>query len=130
MTSRDCPFCNLPTNRIWLQADIGYALPDRYPVSRGHTLVIPRRHVRSIYDLDPEEISDLWKLAGEVRAKLANEFDPDGFNMGLNDGTAAGQTIAHAHIHVVPRFSGDVVDPRGGVRWVIPERAPYWDPET
>jgi len=130
MTSTDCPFCNLPADRIWLQTDIGYALPDRYPVNKGHTLVIPRRHVRSIYDLDPEEISDLWKLAGEVRSKLASEFDPDGFNIGLNDGTAAGQTIAHAHIHVVPRFSGDVVDPRGGIRWVIPERAPYWDPET
>lgn len=105
----------------------GCAVPDQYPLSKGHTLVIPRHHVASIYDLSPEETSELWKLAGEVRSKLAEELRPDGFNIGLNDGAAAGQTIGHAHIHIVPRLSGDVPDPRGGVRWVIPERAAYWD---
>lgn len=130
MTSRDCPFCTLSTDRIWLETDIGYAIPDRYPVSQGHTLVIPRRHVRGVYDLDSGELAEVWTLVGQVRAKLAGEFDPDGFNIGVNDGVAAGQTVLHAHVHVVPRFSGDVVDPRGGIRWVIPERAPYWDPES
>ena len=130
MTPSDCPFCNLPPERIRLRAGAGYAVPDRYPLGKGHTLVIPRRHVASIYDLPDEEIAALWRLAGEVRSMLEGEHAPDGFNIGLNDGAAAGQTIGHAHIHVVPRFAGDVADPRGGIRWVIPERAPYWNPET
>jgi diadenosine tetraphosphate (Ap4A) HIT family hydrolase len=122
-----CPFCSLTPDRIWLESAGGRAVSDLHPVSRGHTLVIPRRHVRSVYELGEEEIADLWGMAGRVRKELAEKLSPDGFNIGLNDGAAAGQTVPHAHIHVVPRFSGDVPDPRGGVRWVIPERAVYWD---
>ena len=126
MTAPECLFCDLAKDRIWFETEIAWAVPDHYPLSQGHTLVIPRRHVASIYELAPKEVSELWKLAGEVRSRLSHRLQPDGFNVGLNDGAAAGQTIGHAHIHVIPRFRGDVEDARGGVRWVIPGRAAYW----
>jgi diadenosine tetraphosphate (Ap4A) HIT family hydrolase len=122
-----CPFCDIPAERISVERDVGCAVGDLYPLSKGHTLVIPRRHVASIFALRPAEISALWGLVGVVREMLAGDLHPDGFNIGLNDGEAAGQTIAHAHVHVVPRYWGDVPDPRGGVRWVMPERATYWN---
>ena len=92
----------------------------------GHTLVVPRRHVASIFELTEEEWGAVWSMVGVVRRELADEEVPDGFNIGVNDGTAAGQTIAHAHVHVIPRRTGDVEDPRGGVRWVIPAKVRYW----
>jgi diadenosine tetraphosphate (Ap4A) HIT family hydrolase len=102
------------------------ALLDGFPVSEGHTLVIPRRHVASVFDLTANEQLELWELVGRTRQLLIAKHGIAGFNIGVNDGTAAGQTVAHAHVHVIPRRSGDVSDPRGGVRWVIPERAAYW----
>jgi len=102
------------------------AFPDGFPVSDGHTLIVPRRHVSSLWDLSASELEAIWKLAGEVRALLASEHSPDGFNVGVNDGAAAGQTVDHAHLHIIPRYAGDVPDPRGGIRYVIPDRARYW----
>jgi diadenosine tetraphosphate (Ap4A) HIT family hydrolase len=124
---RGCPFCELPIGSIIDQNPHALAFRDRYPVAQGHTLVIPRRHVRSPFDLDAEELAALWSLAALVRQSLADELSPDGFTIGVNDGAAAGQTVMHAHVHVIPRWNGDVADPRGGIRWVIPARAPYWD---
>ena len=86
----------------------------------------PRAHAASIFDLSPMERSGLWKLVGQVREELKQKYAPDAFNIGINDGFAAGQTVPHAHIHIIPRRKGDVPDPRGGVRWVIPEKAKYW----
>lgn len=103
------------------------AFSDAYPVAEGHTLIIPRRHVASLFDLPEEEQASLWKLVALVRGKLMAELKPDGFNVGVNDGLAAGQTVLHAHIHVIPRRKGDVADPRGGVRWIMPTKAKYWD---
>ncbi|MFZ5833145.1 MAG: HIT family protein [Planctomycetota bacterium] len=121
-----CPFCAPDAQRVWLERDAGIALWDAFPVTEGHTLIVPRQHVASIYEL-PEDIqAGLWALVAECRQRLALNLKPDGFNIGLNDGTAAGQTIPHAHIHVIPRRSGDVADPRGGVRYIIPHRAQYW----
>jgi diadenosine tetraphosphate (Ap4A) HIT family hydrolase len=125
--SADCPFCSLPASRVLHTSPHGRAFRDAYPVSDGHTLVVPHRHVGSLFDLLPAERADLWLLADEVRQALAASHGPDGFNIGVNDGEAAGQTVGHAHIHVIPRYAGDVADPRGGIRWVIPDRAPYWD---
>jgi diadenosine tetraphosphate (Ap4A) HIT family hydrolase len=125
--SADCLFCKLPPERIWMATKHALAFNDNYPISEGHTLVIPIRHFASIYDLSEEEQTNLWALAGRVRHTLVEKLHPDGFNIGVNDGTAAGQTIAHAHIHIIPRREGDVPDPRGGIRWIIPEKAPYWD---
>ena len=102
------------------------ALLDGFPVSPGHTLVVPRRHEGSLFDLPAAEQEDIWALVGIVRDRLRSEHEVDGFNVGLNDGQAAGQTVLHAHVHVIPRFEGDLPDPRGGVRWVIPDKADYW----
>jgi diadenosine tetraphosphate (Ap4A) HIT family hydrolase len=102
------------------------AFSDAFPVAEGHTLVAPRRHVTSLFDLPVEEQVALWRLVALVRGKLLEELRPDGFNVGVNDGPAAGQTVLHAHVHVIPRRVGDVGDPRGGVRWVVPDKAAYW----
>jgi diadenosine tetraphosphate (Ap4A) HIT family hydrolase len=123
----DCPFCALPAALVLHTSPHGHAFRDAYPVAEGHTLVIPTRHVASLFDLPADELADVWRLVGEVRAELAASHDPDGFNIGVNDGEAAGQTVGHAHVHVIPRHRGDVPDPRGGVRWVVPERAAYWE---
>jgi diadenosine tetraphosphate (Ap4A) HIT family hydrolase len=98
---------------------------DGFPISPGHTLVVPRRHEED-FKLTAEEQSDLWSLVAVVRERLQGSLHPDGFNVGSNDGRAAGQTVSHAHVHVIPRFDGDLPDPRGGVRWVLPGKAKYW----
>ena len=125
-TSDICPFCEPDPARIIHSGPECLALRDGFPVSPGHTLVVPRRHVASIFELNEEEWGAVWSMVGVVRRELAEEEVPDGFNIGVNDGTAAGQTIAHAHVHVIPRRTGDVEDPRGGVRWVIPAKVRYW----
>lgn len=89
------------------------ALWDRFPVSKGHTLVLPKRHVASIYDLQQGEQAVMRQLVADVRERLQDQFAPDGFNIDVNDGEAAGQTMAHARIHIIPRYEGDVDDPRG-----------------
>ncbi len=87
---------------------------------------MPRRHVVCLFELMTDEFFEIWQLVAQVRSELVNQFHPDAFNIGMNDGAAAGQTVPHAHIHVIPRYRDDVIDPRGGVRWVIPEKAAYW----
>ncbi len=99
---------------------------DGYPISLGHTLVIPKRHVGSFFELTPEEASEVMSLLKRAKSVLDNEFKPQGYNIGINDGVAAGQTVPHLHIHLIPRYSNDRADPRGGVRWIIPEKADYW----
>jgi diadenosine tetraphosphate (Ap4A) HIT family hydrolase len=97
-------------------------------VSPGHTLVIPRRHIGSFFDLIPEERTDLLALLDEARKGIDAEFAPQAYNIGINDGPAAGQTVPHLHIHLIPRYDGDRPDPRGGVRWLFPDKADYWSP--
>jgi diadenosine tetraphosphate (Ap4A) HIT family hydrolase len=126
MNQYDCPFCRLDKNRIRMESEFAAAFLDGFPVAQGHTLVIPKRHVASLFELTEKEQAEVWKLVAVVRASLVAELQPDGFNVGLNDGTAAGQTVMHAHVHVIPRRYGDVADPRGGVRWIIPDKAAYW----
>ena len=123
----DSPFRVISKDIVIAESRHAVAIPDGYPVSRGHTLVIPKAHVKSLFDLDPEAQADLWRLVARVRSDLQSKHSPDGFNIGINDGRAAGQTVEHAHVHVIPRFDGDVADPRGGIRWVLPESAAYWD---
>jgi len=121
-----CPFCEPDADRVWLENDIGMVMWDAHPVTEGHALVVLRQHVASIYKLPANAQAALWKLVSEARNRLHDELHPDGFNIGLNDGEAAGQTILHAHIHIIPRRDGDVADPRGGVRWLMPDKARYW----
>jgi diadenosine tetraphosphate (Ap4A) HIT family hydrolase len=126
MDQHDCPFCHLETNRIRLESEFAVAFLDGFPVTQGHTLVIPKRHVASLFELPDEEQAAVWRLVAQVRASLVAELRPDGFNVGVNDGTAAGQTVMHAHVHIIPRRQGDVAEPRGGVRWIMPNKASYW----
>jgi len=123
--TKPCPFCPPPADRQVAESEHGVAFLDGYPVTEGHTLVVPRAHVASLYDLPAEQQTDLWSLVAAVR-QSALQGGADAVNVGVNDGRMAGQTVMHAHIHVIPRREGDQPDPRGGVRWVIPEKADYW----
>lgn len=121
MPEASCPFCNLGA-RIVSQNELAVAVRDLEPASRGHTLVIPKRHCKSFFDLTLTEAQACHDLLQRERRSLSAELGPDSFNVGVNDGTAAGQTIEHTHIHLIPRYPGDHPDPRGGVRHVIPTR--------
>jgi len=121
-----CPFCDLPTERIIATDGPCIAFRDGFPVSNGHTLIIPKRHAPSFRDLTPEEVAATHRLAGKLAKELLAE-DPSitGFNFGANDGTDAGQSVFHCHFHLIPRRTGDHPSPRGGIRGVIPGKAHY-----
>jgi diadenosine tetraphosphate (Ap4A) HIT family hydrolase len=121
-----CPFCTLSSTRIVHANDQAVVIRDAFPVSPGHTLVLPRRHVGSFFELDSLERAAVFGLLGEARLQLDRELQPAAYNIGINDGAAAGQTVPHAHVHLIPRYPGDQADARGGVRWIFPERADYW----
>jgi len=120
-----CPFCGLPRDRIVFESQLALAIRDKFPVSPGHTLIVPRRHVASLFDTTPEEQAALLKLLRIARIDLDHVHHPAAYNVGVNDGAAAGQTVMHLHVHLIPRYPGDREDPRGGVRWVLPEKAAY-----
>ena len=127
MTPRECPFCSrILLREVQEENTFAVAFPDGFPLSKGHTLVVPKRHLADPFELDDPELMQVAELVARVKRRLSAEHAPDGFNVGLNVGVAAGQTVAHAHVHVIPRYAGDAEDPRGGIRWVLPERAPYW----
>lgn len=119
-----CLFCKDPRG-VSLNNELAYSARDSYAVSPGHTLIIPRRHVASFFDLTSDEINACMELVNEERKALDKEFKPDGYNIGVNVGQAAGQSILHAHIHMIPRYKGDVENPQGGVRHVLPKKAYY-----
>ena len=126
MTTKSCPFCSLPQERILGQNAHALWIRDGFPVSPGHSLVIPKRHVGSFFETSAAERTALLDLLDQAQAAAVAELRPHGANIGINDGAAAGQTVPHLHIHLIPRFAGDQADPRGGVRWVIPDKADYW----
>ena len=121
-----CPFCSLPPERVLASNPLAFVIRDGYPVSPGHTLIIPRRHVGSFFEISEEERAAMLALLDGQKRALDAEYSPAGYNVGINDGAAAGQTVPHLHIHLIPRFAGDLPDPRGGVRWVMPHKAKYW----
>lgn len=118
-----CPFCNI--DEPVLETAFAFAIFDRYPVTEGHLLLIPRRHVPDYFSLTLEEKRDLDLLILKGKELLDKTYQPDGYNIGINNGKAAGQTIFHLHIHLIPRYMGDLDDPRGGVRGVIPDKRIY-----
>jgi diadenosine tetraphosphate (Ap4A) HIT family hydrolase len=120
-----CPFCNPSREEIVLANNLCYAHYDEYPVSPGHLLLIPFRHVAGLFDATDAEHAALLALAREAKTLLDERCHPDGYNVGVNVGKAAGQTVMHLHVHVIPRYAGDMEDPRGGVRGVIPEKRVY-----
>lgn len=117
-----CIFCTLDRPVLAHNA-LAVAVRDAYPVSPGHTLIVPRRHVRTLFDTTPEEYASCFALVREVHAELLATLAPAGFNLGVNVDVAGGQSVWHAHIHLIPRYDGDVADPLGGVRNVIPRLA-------
>ena len=125
-TNKPCPFCTLPAGRIVEENEFALLIMDGYPVSPGHSLIIPKRHLGSFFDATPPERAALLVLLDKAKELVEDERKPDGYNIGINDGAAAGQTVPHLHIHLIPRYEGDQDDPRGGVRWVIPDKANYW----
>ena len=121
---KPCIFCN-PAREILAEDTHAIAVFDGHPVSKGHALVLPRRHAVTIWELDPEEYAACFALVRPLRALLDVRFAPDAYTVGTNCGEAAGQSVWHAHIHVIPRYRGDVPNPRGGVRNVIPHKGHY-----
>ena len=126
---QSCPLClALPAaapGAAFGGAEQVAAVSDKYPSADGHTLVLPRRHVGRVLDLTDDEYVALWRLVRRELQRLEANA-PDGYTIGINDGLAAGQTIAHLHVHVIPRNDGDTPDPKGGIRWVLPATADYW----
>lgn len=125
-----CPFCDiakaLSHSRILLQNNDAFVIRDGYPVTAGHSLIIPKRHVGSFFEASDSEKQSLLTLLERAKVQLDSELKPASYNIGINDGAAAGQTVPHLHIHLIPRYEADYKDPRGGVRWVVPEKADYW----
>jgi diadenosine tetraphosphate (Ap4A) HIT family hydrolase len=129
MISRmNCVFCaRLVAAHLVAENDLAVAFVDAFPVSPGHCLIVPRRHESNFLELTSDEQVAAWNLVSLVMRHVEVDRAPDGYNIGVNIGDAAGQTVAHAHLHVIPRYRGDVDDPRGGIRWIIPARARYWE---
>jgi diadenosine tetraphosphate (Ap4A) HIT family hydrolase len=122
----DCPFCQPNTERVIIaESATVYAIFDKFPVNKGHTLIIPKRHCASYFDLSFKEQKACWFMVNEVKKIIENEFNPDGFNLGININESAGQTISHVHIHLISRYIGDVENPIGGVRGVITNKQNY-----
>lgn len=126
--SVECEFCQIISQKTkpFLYADKSVvAFLSSYPVTKGHTLIITRRHCQSFFEIKPEELTSIHQTLLFLKSKIDRVLKPDGYNIGVNDGTAAGQTINHIHIHLIPRYLGDVDDPTGGVRNVIPGKGNY-----
>ncbi len=117
-----CPFCNPLPRDILAKNEYCYVRRDRFPVSKGHLLIIPFRHVPDLFSLSPEERQSLVSLVDDCRAITERTLRPDGYNIGINIGAVAGQSIMHCHCHFIPRYAGDADRPRGGIRGVIPRK--------
>ena len=127
-TTKDetCIFCARGEGQAVHRHELALVLPDTYPLTKGHSLVVPRRHVASFFDLTMDERMAILELLDRAKADIDREHAPDGYNIGINNGRAAGQTVMHVHMHLIPRYANDTSDPRGGVRWIFPDRAAYW----
>jgi diadenosine tetraphosphate (Ap4A) HIT family hydrolase len=121
----NCPFCDPDKKEIVVENDLAYGRYDKYPVNPGHMLIIPKRHFPNYFDATLEEKEDILALIDETRNLIDKIFHPDGYTIGINVGEVAGQTVMHLHVHLIPRYEGDVEDPKGGVRGVIPEKRDY-----
>ena len=122
---QECPFCLKEGVDVLMQNKYAKAILDNYPVSKGHILIVPKRHVNKPSELSSEEMADVLSLVKEAKGVMNIIAEPDGYNVGINIGKAAGQTVEHMHVHVIPRYQGDMDDPTGGVRGVIPEKRTY-----
>jgi diadenosine tetraphosphate (Ap4A) HIT family hydrolase len=121
----NCIFCNMQKERVVLENDLGYAMYDGFPVNPGHLLIIPKRHFSNFFESTDTERTALFSLVDDAKKILDQKFQPEGYNVGINIGEAAGQSVMHLHIHLIPRYIGDVEKPKGGVRGVIPSKQSY-----
>lgn len=122
----DCIFCNPASDReLILESATAYAMYDKFPVNEGHALIIPKKHCANYFDLNFKDQSACWFILNRVKKIVSERFNPDGFNIGVNVNSSAGQTVPHVHIHLIPRYKGDVANPTGGVRNVIPSKGDY-----
>jgi diadenosine tetraphosphate (Ap4A) HIT family hydrolase len=122
--NENCPFC-ICTRDLITENDLAFAIYDLYPVNAGHALIIPKKHVADYFLLTIQEQVACMELLNEVKVIIEKKFMPNGYNVGINIHQAAGQTVAHVHVHLIPRYIGDVSEPRGGIRGVIPEKKNY-----
>jgi ATP adenylyltransferase len=121
-----CLFCLLTDDRIIAESDTCLVIRDNYPVTPMHTLIIPKRHAETYFDLTPDELRDIEKHIADERERIIQEDESvSGFNIGMNAGVDAGQTVMHCHVHLIPRRKGDMDNPKGGVRGVIPDKRIY-----
>lgn len=120
-----CIFCNYPKKRIIAENELAIAIYDTFPVNRGHTLIIPKRHFESFFHATADEVNAIYELIQVLKKKLDVEYKPDGYNIGVNIGEAAGQTVMHLHVHLIPRYIGDIENPRGGIRKMMKNIVQY-----
>ena len=121
--NNQCPFCNLePDREIIIESSASFSVFDRFPVSKGHALIILKRHCANYFELTSEEQTSCWSMVNTVQQTLTERFNPDGFNIVINVYSAAGQTVPHVHIHLIPRYLGDESQPDGGFRGVVYDR--------
>ena len=122
-----CIFCEILRNQKYVvyENDLVFSILDEYPVSKGHILIIPKRHVNDYFELSKDEKIAIDDAIMWLKERLDHMYHPDGYNIGINNGEAAGQTVMHMHLHLIPRYKGDVKDPKGGVRGVISGKQSY-----
>ena len=120
MTANPCPLCT-PEDTVF-RDELAYICRDNIPLSAGHVLIVPVRHVADYFDMTPDEKSAISRLLDRAKAGIDREHKPDGYNIGVNIGKAAGQNRMHVHVHLIPRYAGDVADPKGGIRCVLAKK--------
>lgn len=123
LSNQNCIFCKIKD--YILENDLAYAIYDKYPVGNGHMIFIPKRHVKNFFDMTKEEREAIFNLIDKAKILLDKKYSPDAYNIGVNCGEEAGQTIMHVHVHLIPRYAKDIPDPTGGVRGVIPHKMKY-----
>lgn len=123
----DCIFCTLKDERVIGECGYTKTFIDNYPASPGHTLIVPKRHFATYFEATKEELLAIGEALQNAKKILDEEFSPDGYNIGVNNGQSAGQSVMHLHVHLIPRYQNDVKDPKGGVRWILKNKANYWD---
>jgi diadenosine tetraphosphate (Ap4A) HIT family hydrolase len=124
--TKPCPFCLRDPSRVLGEDELTVIYKDGFPVSPGHLVILPTRHFATLFEATEAEQLALFQALNRAKAILEESHHPDGYNIGINHGPAGGQTVPHLHIHLIPRYTGDRAEPRGGVRWVLPETAKYW----
>ena len=124
-----CLFCHPKPEEIIEETEHALLITDSFPVSNGHCLIVPRRHIETFFDCTEEENREFHYLTLQAKKYVEKNYSPDGYNIGCNNGVDAGQSVFHLHIHVIPRYKGDVENPKGGVRWVVPKNSQYQLPK-